>query len=102
MRHAIRTLIVLIACSFAGSVAIGDVGGAGQTAKRKPVISVTGSAVGLYPGGSVPLDVRVRNRGSRPLVVTRIRVRAGSDRACSGSNLAVQIPKRARNRLRLR
>jgi hypothetical protein len=103
LRHAIRTIGLLVACSLATSVAIGHVGAAdaGQLAKRKGALTVSGNASGLYPGASVPLRVRVRNRRPAPLVITRIKVRTGTSGGCSGSNLDVLIPKR-RGRLRLR
>jgi len=92
----------VLAC-FGASMAFGyadspDPARAG--AKRHSLVSLSGSATGLFPGASVPLPVKVRNRGARPLVITRIQVLAGAPgAACAGSNLRVAIPKRSGLRL---
>jgi hypothetical protein len=102
-RHAIGMLCLLIACSLAVSVAGGHVGATDtdSVAKRGRVLSVKGHAEGLYPGASVPLPVRIRNRSPHELMIRKIKVRAGAPgAACSGAYVSARAPKPTRIRMR--
>ena len=102
-RHAIKAICLLIACALVTSVAAGQEGrgdGVGKASKRSRLVTVRGHAEGLYPGGSVPLVLRIRNRSARPLVVTRVTViPSGPQAACAPSNLSTRAPKHRRLRV---
>jgi hypothetical protein len=74
-------------------------GGSVEVARR-PAVSVTGHAGGLYPGKVAKLHVVVRNTSPSQIVVRRVSARVGDAApGCSGSVLRVK-PLRAHMRIR--
>ena len=64
---------------------------AATRAKPKPGLSVRGSTSKLYPGATVSLPLKVKNKSRTPLQVRKLRVKVGNARAgCPGSLLRVQ------------
>lgn len=77
-------------------------------ATRTP-LRVSGHIIGLYPGKRTRMQVTVRNRGRRPLVLTSLRTAVGSaSRTCTRGNIRVapvskrvKLPARKAKRLRV-
>jgi hypothetical protein len=93
------TVATCLAVAASGAVSVaavhfGDAGAKRPANKRSRLISVKGSTTGLYPGGSVPLRLKIRNRGRRTLVVRRIRIRPRGVTGCPAGVLSVRRIKR--------
>jgi len=93
---SVATALVTAAVASAGLVyAQGGTnpGGAIQSAATKPspTLSVKGSASRLYPGGTVVLPLKVRNRTRYPIALRRLKVRVRSaNGGCPASLLRVE------------
>jgi hypothetical protein len=93
---SVATALVTAAVASAGLVyAQGgpNPGGAIQSAANKPspTLSVKGSASRLYPGGTVLLPLKVRNRTRYPISLRKLKVKVRSaNRGCPASLLQVK------------
>ncbi|MGO9559107.1 MAG: hypothetical protein ACLPQS_16435 [Acidimicrobiales bacterium] len=85
-RHASRRALLALAAAALILSACLPVQGGGTQASFK----IAGSTKGLYPGGRVPLVLKVTNPDSFAIVVTSLTVRVGrAGPRCRGANVSI-------------
>jgi hypothetical protein len=68
--------------------------------KANPALNVSGTTAGLYPGGTVPLPLKVKNRTRFAVTLKKLTVKVGNaSSACPGSLLHV-VPFKPKTKLR--
>lgn len=106
MRTSLAIALVLGLCVAAWAEA--DPGGtspaASPTRAKRPLVTITGSTSGLYPGRRARLPVTFVNRSRSALVLRRITVRVRrARRGCEARELTVgRFPRSVRIRARRR